>query len=160
LIAFFLRNRHRLSIGFRLLKYYGVDKIIRLRRYSHDLALSLRQTVSANCPEMEKRLRHCYMDTFSALGSAADRRTGFYWPYNRYRHVVDLSDATLSSILRNPDRLLSPRIEVCYLHSSFEGKGVTIKATLPSQPLFRCMAVRLALSLGLILLLMADASEF
>ena len=49
--------------------------------------------------------------------------------------------------------LFSPRIQVLYLYSPFEYKGVEINAAIPSPPLFKSLAVQFLLSLALILLL-------
>jgi two-component system phosphate regulon sensor histidine kinase PhoR len=49
--------------------------------------------------------------------------------------------------------LLHPAITVLYAYSPFEQKGVAIDIALPSQPLFKKMAIQLLLALGLILLL-------
>lgn len=49
--------------------------------------------------------------------------------------------------------LLYPAVTVSYAYSPFERKGVVIEAFVPPLPLFRKMAIQLALALGLILLL-------
>ncbi|MDR1201112.1 MAG: HAMP domain-containing histidine kinase [Tannerellaceae bacterium] len=49
--------------------------------------------------------------------------------------------------------LLHPTITVLYAYSPFEQKGVAIDIAIPSQPLFKKMAIQLLLALGLILLL-------
>ena len=49
--------------------------------------------------------------------------------------------------------LLSPSVQVFYIYSPFEFKGIEINALIPSQPMFGRMAVQLLLSLSLILLL-------
>jgi two-component system phosphate regulon sensor histidine kinase PhoR len=54
---------------------------------------------------------------------------------------------------RQSGSLLHPAITVLYAYSPFERKGVAIDIAIPSQPLFKKMAIQLLLALGLILLL-------
>jgi two-component system phosphate regulon sensor histidine kinase PhoR len=49
--------------------------------------------------------------------------------------------------------LLHPKLDVRYAYSPLEQKGVIIRIAVPSQPLFKRMAVQLILASGLILLL-------
>ena len=49
--------------------------------------------------------------------------------------------------------IFSPYIQVLYLYSPFENKGVEINAAIPSPPVYKRMAIQFLLSLALILLL-------
>ena len=66
---------------------------------------------------------------------------------------IDPQDSIMVSSWQLSENLFSPHIQVLYLYSPFEYKGVEINVTIPSPPLFKRMAVQFLLSLVLILLL-------
>lgn len=66
---------------------------------------------------------------------------------------ADIQDSIGFSSWQLCGSLFSSHIDVLYMYSPFEKKGVIIRTFVPSPPLFARMAVQLLLSLGLILLL-------
>jgi|GEM_PF-27789 len=67
--------------------------------------------------------------------------------------ILNREDSIESSLWLLSGNLLSPHVQVFYMYSPFENKGIEINAPIPSQPMFGRMAVQLLLSLVLILLL-------
>ena len=66
---------------------------------------------------------------------------------------IDTQDSIGASSWQLSGNLFSPHIQVLYIYSPFEYKGVEINVAIPSPPVYKRMAVQLFLSLALILLL-------
>lgn len=73
-------------------------------------------------------------------------------PYTAVHWII--TDSTLmSSGWSRTGNLFSPGVQVNYVYSPFQQRGIVIEAYIPQQPLFRQMALQLLLSLGFVLLL-------